>query len=116
MCTIVRVSDRFASVDRYIEDNLDGWVADLTRVCAVPSVSARHEGIDECAEVVADLIRRRGFETRVARTAGHPVVLAHAKGANPDRTMLFYNHYDVQPPEPLELWDSSPFEAEVRGG
>ena len=110
------MSDHFASVDRYIEDHLDDWVAELTRVCAVPSVSARHEGHDECAEVVADLIRRRGFETRVERTDGHPIVLAHAKGANPGRTMLFYNHYDVQPAEPLELWDSAPFEAEVRDG
>ena len=109
------MSQRAASIDRYIDEHLDGWVADLTRLCAVPSVSARHEGVEECAGMVADLLRGRGFEARVERTAGHPIVLAHARGANPDRTMLLYNHYDVQPPEPLELWDSPPFRAEVRG-
>ncbi|HXM56500.1 MAG TPA: M20/M25/M40 family metallo-hydrolase, partial [Candidatus Dormibacteraeota bacterium] len=110
------MSQRFTSVDRYIDQHLDGWVADLSRLCAIPSVSARHEGVDDCAEAVADLIRGRGFETRVERTDGHPIVLAHATGANPDRTMLLYNHYDVQPAEPLELWDSPPFEPQVRDG
>jgi acetylornithine deacetylase/succinyl-diaminopimelate desuccinylase-like protein len=110
------VSQRVASIDQYIDEHLDRWVAELTRLCAVPSVSARHEGVDECADTVADLLRSRGFEARTERTAGHPIVLAHARGANPDRTMLLYNHYDVQPPEPLELWDSPPFQAEVRHG
>src|SRR5215471_4655944 len=110
------MSERFLSVDRYIEEHLDGWLAELTELCAVPSVSARHEGIDDCAGLVADLLRRRGFDARVEPSDGHPVVLAHADGANVDRTMLLYNHYDVQPPEPLELWDSPPFAAEVRDG
>jgi acetylornithine deacetylase/succinyl-diaminopimelate desuccinylase-like protein len=110
------MSDRFLSVDRYIEQHLEGWLAELTELCAVPSVSARHEGIDDCASLVAELLRRRGFDARVEPTGGHPVVLAHAGGANPDRTMLLYNHYDVQPPEPLELWDSPPFAAQVRDG
>jgi acetylornithine deacetylase/succinyl-diaminopimelate desuccinylase-like protein len=110
------VSERLASVDEYIDQHLDGWVAELTRLCAVPSVSARMEGGDECAEVVADLLRRRGFETRIEPTAGHPIVLAHAEGQNRERTMLLYNHYDVQPPEPLELWDSPPYQAELRDG
>jgi acetylornithine deacetylase/succinyl-diaminopimelate desuccinylase-like protein len=110
------MSERFTAVDRYLEDHLDGWVADLTELCAVPSVSARHEGVEDCARLVAELLRRRGFEARVEPTAGHPIVLAHAEGANADRAMLLYNHYDVQPPEPLELWDSPPFAAEVRDG
>lgn len=113
---MVVMSDRFHSVDRYIEEHLDGWLAELTELCAVPSVSARHEGIDECASLVAELLRRRGFDARVEPSAGHPVVLAHADGANADRTMLLYNHYDVQPPEPLELWESPPFAAQVRDG
>jgi acetylornithine deacetylase/succinyl-diaminopimelate desuccinylase-like protein len=110
------MSDRFLSVDRYVEQHLDGWLAELTELCAVPSVSARHEGVEDCAALVAELLRRRGFDARVEPSGGHPVVLAHAGGANPDRTMLLYNHYDVQPPEPLELWDSPPFSAQVRDG
>jgi acetylornithine deacetylase/succinyl-diaminopimelate desuccinylase-like protein len=110
------MSDRFLSVDRYIEEHMDGWLAELSDLCAVPSVSARHEGIDDCAGLVAELLRRRGFDARVEPTGGHPVVLAHVAGANRDRTMLLYNHYDVQPPEPLELWVSPPFAAQVRDG
>jgi acetylornithine deacetylase/succinyl-diaminopimelate desuccinylase-like protein len=110
------MSESLSAVDRYIDEHIDGWVAELTRLCAVPSVSARHEGVDECAALVADLLQRRGFAARVEPTAGHPIVLGHAEGANAARTMLLYNHYDVQPPEPLELWQSPPFEAEVRDG
>jgi acetylornithine deacetylase/succinyl-diaminopimelate desuccinylase-like protein len=113
---MVGMSDRFLSVDRYIDEHLDGWLAELTELCAVPSVSARHEGVDDCARLVAELIGRRGFDARVEPSAGHPVVLAHAEGANAGRTMLLYNHYDVQPPEPLELWESPPFAAQVRDG
>ncbi len=111
------MSERFVSVDRYIEQHMDGWLADLTELCAVPSVSARHEGVEECAGLVAELLRRRGFDARVEPgQGGHPLVLAHADGANSGRTMLLYNHYDVQPPEPLELWQSPPFEATLRDG
>jgi acetylornithine deacetylase/succinyl-diaminopimelate desuccinylase-like protein len=110
------MSERFQEIDRYVREHVDGWMAELTALCAVPSVSARHEGVEECAEAVADLLRRRGFDARVEPSDGHPVVLGHADGARDDRTMLLYNHYDVQPPEPLELWDSPPFAAEVRDG
>src|SRR5712691_3806087 len=110
------MTNRLASIDRFIEEHLPGWLTDLTELCAVPSVSARHEGIGDCAELVAELLGRRGFEARVAPSTGHPVVLAHAGGANEGRTMLLYNHYDVQPAEPLELWQSPPFEADVRDG
>jgi len=103
------------ALDQYISEHLEGWFDELRRLCAVPSVSARHEGVDDCAEVVAGLLRRRGFEAGVMPTEGHPVVLADAEGAR-DRTLLFYNHYDVQPPEPLELWESPPFELTQRDG
>src|SRR5690349_21167043 len=72
------VSDLTGSLDAYIEQNTDRWLDELARLCAVPSVSARHEGIDECAAVVADLLRARGFEVEVSPTAGHPIVYAAA--------------------------------------
>jgi acetylornithine deacetylase/succinyl-diaminopimelate desuccinylase-like protein len=109
------MNERFLAVDRYIDEHLDGWVGELAELCAVPSVSARHEGIDSCAALVTELLRRRGFDARAHASAGHPVVIGHAGGPGP-RAMLLYNHYDVQPPEPLELWDSPPFAGEVRGG
>jgi acetylornithine deacetylase/succinyl-diaminopimelate desuccinylase-like protein len=102
-------------LDSYISHNLEGWLAELSSLCAQPSISARHEGIDECAALVAEMLARRGFEAEVMPTGGHPVVVARAPGRS-GRTMLFYNHYDVQPPEPLEDWLSPPFEATRRDG
>ena len=81
-------------------------------------VLSRHEAIEPCAELVARMLERRGFATEITPTAdgGHPIVLGHAAGAKRSRKLLFYNHYDVQPPEPLELWDSPPFQLTERGG
>jgi acetylornithine deacetylase/succinyl-diaminopimelate desuccinylase-like protein len=102
-------------LDAYIAGHMDGWLSELGRLCAVPSVSARHEAVDECAQLVCELLQSRGFQADVVAGDGHPVVVAEAGGANPERTLLFYNHYDVQPPEPLELWQSPPFEVTRRG-
>jgi acetylornithine deacetylase/succinyl-diaminopimelate desuccinylase-like protein len=81
-----------------------------------PSVAATGEGVAECAALV-----RRTFEEAGARVAVHqltgaaPVVIAEFPGDG-DRTLLFYNHYDVQPPDPMEEWTSPPFEPVVRDG
>lgn len=104
-----------AAVDRYIEEHLDDSLAELSRLCAQPSVSAQMLGIQECAELVADMLRRRGFRVEVIATGGSPVVYGEADGQS-DQTLLFYNHYDVQPPEPLELWSTPPFEPAIREG
>src|SRR5919199_1108490 len=105
-----------AQLDAYIDAHIDGWMDELARLCGQPSVSARHEGIDACAGLVAALLRARGLDAEVSPTdGGHPVVLAHARGTC-TRTLLFYNHYDVQPPEPLDLWRSAPFEPVLRDG
>ncbi len=105
----------FAAIDKYIEDHLDDSLAELSRLCAQPSVSAQGLGINECADLVAGMLRKRGFKVEIIKTAGNPVVYAEAEGAS-DKTLLFYNHYDVQPPEPLDLWDSPPFEPTLRDG
>ncbi len=102
-------SDIEAKIDAHIEANMDYWMAQLGRLCAQPSISAQHLGIDACAALVATMLQEQGFAAEVMATDGHPVVYGEGAGAN-DRTMLFYLHYDVQPPEPLELWDSPPFE------
>jgi len=107
----------FDAVDRYIHEHVPQWMEELRALCAIPSVSARHEAIEPCAAMVAELLTKRGFNAKVtSMDGGHPVVLAHAHGARRGKTMLFYNHYDVQPPEPLELWDSPPFELTTRDG
>ncbi|HEX6799832.1 MAG TPA: M20/M25/M40 family metallo-hydrolase [Ktedonobacterales bacterium] len=122
----------YDEVDRYIADHLEESLADLERLARIPSVSAKGEGIAEAAECVAGLLRAAGFEAQVMSTSGHPVVYADASastssadvGARPaspaggegSHTLICYNHYDVQPPEPLELWVSPPFEPARRDG
>ncbi len=105
-------------IDAYIAEGMPRWMTELTRLCQQPSVSARHEGVVECADLVAHMLRMRGFETSVSAVdGGHPVVLAHHTGGpGATKTMLFYNHYDVQPPEPLDLWTAPPFEPQLRDG
>lgn len=102
-------------IDEYIEQHLDNSVAELSRLCAQPSISAQGVGVKECAELVAELLRQRGFVAKIHPTQGHPIVTAEANGKR-NKTLLFYNHYDVQPPEPLELWETPPFTPTVRAG
>lgn len=105
-----------AKIDQYVRANMPAAIADLARLCAVPSVAAQGTGMAECAELVAEMLQARGFETELIPTAGYPVVYGEAPGRRDDLTLLFYAHYDVQPAEPFELWDSPPFELAERDG
>jgi acetylornithine deacetylase/succinyl-diaminopimelate desuccinylase-like protein len=105
----------FARVDPIIRQRLESSLAELSRLCAQPSISATGQGIHECASLVAEMLRRRGFTVQILDTPGWPVVFADRPGPN-ERTLLFYNHYDVQPPEPLDLWETPPFEPSIRDG
>jgi acetylornithine deacetylase/succinyl-diaminopimelate desuccinylase-like protein len=105
----------YTQIDTYLEKNLEATIAELARLCAQPSVGAQNLGMRECADLVAGMLRARDFEVRVMDTDGAPVVFGERKGRS-NKTLLFYNHYDVQPPEPLELWDSPPFEPTLRDG
>jgi acetylornithine deacetylase/succinyl-diaminopimelate desuccinylase-like protein len=105
----------FAAVDRHIEENLEKSLTELGALVAQPSIAAQNLGMEPCAKLVAAMLERRGFRTELAPTGGPPVVLGERAGRT-DRTLLIYNHYDVQPPEPLELWTSPPFEPTRRGG
>ncbi|HEX5032208.1 MAG TPA: M20/M25/M40 family metallo-hydrolase [Candidatus Eisenbacteria bacterium] len=103
------------AVDQWLETHLDDSLSELRRLVAQPSVVAQNLGIEPCAELVASMLRARGFATEVLPTGGSPVVVAERGGLS-DRTLVIYNHYDVQPPEPLDLWTSPPFEATLRDG
>jgi acetylornithine deacetylase/succinyl-diaminopimelate desuccinylase-like protein len=105
----------FTSVDKYLETNLDTSIAELSKLCTQPSVAAQNWGLVECAELVGEMLTARGFDVQILPTGGAPVVFAERKGKG-GKTLLFYNHYDVQPPEPLELWDTPPFEPDLRDG
>ncbi|CAG0979657.1 MAG: M20/M25/M40 family metallo-hydrolase [Anaerolinea sp.] len=105
----------YTKIDQYISDHLSDSLAELARLCAQPSISAQGVGIAECAQLVGAMLAARGFKVEIVPTNGHPIVYAEAEGAS-DKTLLFYNHYDVQPPEPLELWTTPAFEPTIREG
>ena len=102
-------------VDKYIEENLDQSIKELSKLCAQPSVAAQKWGMEECANLVAQSLAARGFAVQILPTSGSPVVFGERKG-RVDRTLIVYDHYDVQPPEPLDLWETPPFEPTIRGG
>ncbi|HQP09727.1 MAG TPA: M20/M25/M40 family metallo-hydrolase, partial [Anaerolineaceae bacterium] len=102
-------------VDAYIKNNLNKSVSELAVLVAQPSVSAKHEGLQECAFLAAEMLKKRGFNVEISPTSGAPVVFAERKGRS-EKTLLFYNHYDVQPAEPLELWNTPPFELVEKDG
>jgi acetylornithine deacetylase/succinyl-diaminopimelate desuccinylase-like protein len=105
----------FDKIDSFIDKHLDTSLEELKRYVAQPSVSAQNLGLKECAAMVKGMLEKRGFTAKVMETEGAPVVFGERKGKS-DKTLLIYNHYDVQPPEPLELWDSPPFEPVIRDG
>lgn len=103
------------AVDAAIKERTDQSLEELARLCAQPSIAAQGLGMQPCAELVKEMLEARGFKVQILPTGGFPVVFAEREGRS-DRTLLFYNHYDVQPPEPLELWETPPFEPTIRDG
>src|SRR3954466_4314238 len=108
------------SVIDFINTHRDRYIDELKQYLAIPSISAlpQHAGdVKRCAEWSADEMRRIGMQNvRLVETPGYPVVYGDWLGAAGAPTILFYGHYDVQPVDPVELWDSPPFEATVRDG
>jgi acetylornithine deacetylase/succinyl-diaminopimelate desuccinylase-like protein len=109
----------------YLKRNQDRFVAELCVFLRFPSVSAQphhKKDLRACAGWLANHCRHIGLDARVCPTAGHPIVLAktpqlvapkRSEGGRPH--FMIYGHYDVQPPEPLDLWKSPPFEPRIEG-
>ena len=104
-------------VTDYIDAHLDETIEELKRLAAQPSVSAQRLGVRECGEMVIRMLRDAGFEADLVPTSDpdYPGIIAEMKGAS-NKTLLFYNHYDVQPPDPLDEWETPPFEPTERDG
>src|SRR2546429_3301840 len=84
-----------------------------------PSVSTDDqyaEKLGACARWLVEKLTCIGLETKLVPTRGHPIIWARNKHQPGRRTVLIYGHYDVQPPDPLELWDSPPFEPVLKNG
>ncbi len=101
-----------------IDANLDAALARLFQLVAIKSVSTDPAFASDCqeaAEWLANELNGLGLAASVRQTAGRPMVVAHGEAARPDVPhLLFYGHYDVQPPDPLELWETPPFEPVIR--
>lgn len=107
-------------INQYIETNKDRLLEELLTLLRIPSVSAdpKYKGdVARTAEAVAESLRKAGADqVTVHPTAGHPIVTAE-KIIDPAKpTVLCYGHYDVQPADPVDLWDSPPFEPVVKDG
>ena len=104
----------------YIEQNQTRFLEELFSILRIQSVSAKSEHKADmylCAEAIADLLIEAGAdEAGVCETLGHPVVFGRKIIDPKARTVLIYGHYDVQPVEPLEMWNSDPFEPVVHDG
>jgi acetylornithine deacetylase/succinyl-diaminopimelate desuccinylase-like protein len=104
----------------FINVNRDRYLEELKALLAIPSISAlpEHAGdVKRCADWCADEMRRIGLQhVRLIDTPGNPVVYGDWLEAEGAPTILFYGHYDVQPVDPLDLWESPPFEATIRDG
>ena len=108
------------ALDRYLQENRDRFLDNLKAVLRIPSVSAQPQhkpDVRRCAEHIVAHLKSIGMtHAEVVDTPGHPVVYAEWLGAPGKPTALLYGHYDVQPPEPLELWKTPPFEPTERDG
>jgi acetylornithine deacetylase/succinyl-diaminopimelate desuccinylase-like protein len=104
----------------YIDSNRDRSLDELFEFLRIPSVSAssEHNGdTRKAAEWLMDKMKQAGLDVSIHDTAGHPIVLGEWRGAGADApTVLIYGHYDVQPPEPLDLWTTPAFEPVIRDG
>jgi acetylornithine deacetylase/succinyl-diaminopimelate desuccinylase-like protein len=98
----------------YIDENRERFIEELMELVAQPSISSYNQGIKECAFLLKGMMERSGIESRIIETPGHPIVYGEIGPEEALFTMLIYGHYDVQPPEPLELWETPPFEPTVR--
>jgi acetylornithine deacetylase/succinyl-diaminopimelate desuccinylase-like protein len=98
------------------------WLDELVEWLRIPSVSAdpaQADAVGRAGEWLCDFVRSAGGDAELVATETQPLVIGELRassGADAAPTVLLYGHFDVQPPEPLELWDSPPFEPEVRDG
>lgn len=114
------------SIEKRIEADTDNVVSQLQTLIKIPSVSAKNQSLEECAILVSSIMNNAGIKAELLYLNNDkstksrpvpPIVFGQINSkSNPSgKTILFYNHYDVQPPEPLELWTADPFSGKQDG-
>src|SRR5947208_2980588 len=108
------------TIDTFVHDNEQRLLDELLALLRIPSISTAPEpkpDVQKAAQYVADALGKAGLENiEIIPPAGHPLVYADWMHAPGKPTVLLYGHYDVQPPDPLELWETPPFEPTIRNG
>lgn len=109
-----------AQLEHCVKESMPGAIETLKKYLEFPTVSAQHKAIPETVDYVVEMIQRIGGETKVlSELGGNPVVygfFSAGSEGNATKTILFYNHYDVQPPEPFDEWKTEPFEPTIVDG
>src|SRR6266699_276624 len=101
---------------QYVSKNKDRFLQDFRTLLKQPSVSAQKLGIEDCAKIVKKQMDMAGLKARILPVKnGNPVVYGEVRSKSSSKTLLIYGHYDVQPVEPLEEWDSGPFDSKLQG-
>lgn len=108
------------NLEQLIDQNHEKWLADFKEFLSFASISSEVKSkpaMEACVEWLVDYLKTMGFHVEIWPTSGYPVIYASFNQAGPEQpTLLIYNHYDVQPVDPLEEWDSPPFEPTIRNG
>ena len=121
-------------INSRVDSEMDNLISDLQVLIRQPSVSAKNQGLTECAKLVLNIMHKAGIDAEILdhysdenkknqdkeksdKEKVPPILYGEVESkSNPNgKTILFYNHYDVQPEEPLELWESEPFSGKVKG-
>ena len=100
---------------QWVDANKDRLIENLQTLLRQPSIASTNTGIRECAELMKKTMEDAGIATTIYPTEGSPILIGNVKGAD-HGTILVYGHYDVQPPDPVNLWRNDPFSAVIEDG
>src|SRR6186713_634657 len=112
-------NEMLREIDAYLTSHATAFedeLCELLRIASVSADSRRKPDVRRAAEWVAGQFRGLGMKTEICETKGNPIVFAEHLAAPGAPTVLVYGHYDVQPPDPLDLWKTPPFEPTRRDG
>ena len=104
---------------QYIDENQKRFISELFTFLRQPSISSQGVGVEDCAKLLAGMMEDVGIKSEILPMGGRnnpPLVYGEVTSPGAQKTVLIYGHFDVQPPEPLEAWDSPPFEPIIRDG
>lgn len=106
----------YGEIRQTLDHKKDDHLNTLFTLLRQPSISTLNIGVRECADLLLTIMQGSGIDAKIMETKGHPVVYGEISDPKNTKTILFYGHYDVQPPEPLDLWESDPFVPTIRDG